>query len=86
MRAKRLFLIEIEYFKPSGKFYSEAKTFILAGDCADGTGPSICYMHDVTDEILRMRAKKRLPGLSGGWDGPIHVSCRDGFPCLVMPE
>ncbi len=83
MKEKRLFKIHFEYFKPSGKFYSEGDAEMLAQDCGNDYEEvhyPICYMQDIVDEVKKMM---ELPGLSGKWDGPIHISCEQGYPVLI---
>jgi hypothetical protein len=87
---KATFTITIWYFKPNGKFYTEA-TFEWTGRaCGDGPTPT-CYMQDVVAHIrgLNGRGQGSLYGLSsnsGGWDGPIIVNCDQGYPCLILPS
>lgn len=85
---KKEFTIRIVYFKPSGKFYTEAKAtreFRMVGN-----SHNVCNMSDVTAWIRGLRdagGQEALPGLSGsGWDGPILIDSDDGFPCLIMPR
>ncbi len=40
-------------------------------------------MPEIVDQIEERRTNGPLPGLIGGWDGPIVITCSDGFPCLI---
>lgn len=82
---KRKFTFRIVYFKPSGKFYIEKKVRWTVRDCGTPKRPT-AYMYEATDRIQELRDSGGLPGLCGeGWDGPILVECKEGFPVLVMP-
>lgn len=87
---KMEFTIKVTYFKPNGKYYTEAefkKEFSSAGTKEHPT----CYMNDVADYIRGVRqceGQGSLPGLCStrGWDGFILVECEHGVPCLIIPE
>jgi len=79
----KMFKIKLLYFKPSGKFYSEGTHQGNFDSCSDG---NVLYMQSVVDWVKSLRNKGPLPGLSGGWDGPILVDCDAGYPCLILPE
>ena len=77
----RTFSIRIVYFKPSGTFYTES-TFTV-----EDVGISItCDMTAVARSIRQCRKLKDLPGLAGGWEGPILIDCDDGYPVLILGE
>lgn len=87
MSSKRPFAITITYFKPSGKMYSTEEVTWEIGACEDSGSPTLTpYMQDAVDRIKAARAAKTLPGLAGGWEGPILVDCEEGFPVLIPPE
>lgn len=73
----------VQYFKGTGKFYSEG-TFALATLPVAGDGP---YMYDAVNHIKKLRAAgEPLPGLSSSWkDGFIVVDHDQGFPILILP-
>jgi hypothetical protein len=79
----------IQYFKPSGKFYTEAKVeWEIRVDENDSSYASP-YMPDVCAKLRGLRdngGQGSLPGLSGTWDGPIYVTCDEGYPCLILPR
>ena len=111
---KAAFWVKIQYFRPSGKWYTEAHAWMSATDCGSRlisdpgagrsgrrprrsgvgypetegcTSPRVAYMHDITDKIREWNEEGKLPGLSsGGWTGPILVTCDEGVPCLIMPR
>lgn len=83
---KREFKIDLKYFKPSGKFYSEGTYKGEFTDCGTKGHPS-CYMTEVVDEINhKRRSGGPLPGLNGVWSSYILVDCEDGFPVLITPR
>lgn len=73
------------YFKESGKYYSEAT---VEWECRTFDGG--VYMPDVCSKVRQFRKRDQgnvpLPGLCGGWDGPILIDTEFGVPCLIMPE
>ena len=77
----------VEYFKPSGKFYSSDK-FITEVQLITTESEDIAYMQDVVDYLKGLRARRLpVPGLSGsGLDFFIRVDCEIGHPCLILPE
>ena len=84
MAERRLFKIDIEYFKASGKLGYTGEAEIEA-DCVGPGEIAICYMQDIVDTVRKMRDEKQLPGLSGRWYGPIRVTCEEhGFPVLIL--
>lgn len=67
-------VIELTYFKDSGKFYSEAKFH------------TDVESFNVGQAVRNLRDRGTLPGLANGtWDGPI-LATDDGFPFLIMPK
>lgn len=82
---KRAFKFEIEYYKPSGKFYTNATVVWTVRTAAGGNCP---YMADALAKLRALRdtgGPDSLPGLSGeGWDGPIRLTCQDGFPVMLL--
>lgn len=80
------FEIRLTYFKPSGKWYTEATLTLRTANCGTATHPC-CYMNGVADLIRDSRDGGFLPGLtSGRWDGPILINCDQGYPVLVLPD
>jgi hypothetical protein len=80
---KREFLFTIWYFKPNGKFYTSADVH-WSVRVSGSDGP---YMADAVARLRGLRDhESALPGLSGGWDGPIVINCDTGFPCLIPPS
>lgn len=67
----------IEYYKPTGKFYTSAEIDVDLG-----------FDWDVVAKIRGLRdngGPDALPGLSGdGWDGPIRVSDPNGTASRVL--
>jgi hypothetical protein len=84
---KKVTKFSVEYFKPSGKFYTEA-TFEWA---ADYVGETV-VMHHAAAYIRGLRdsgGQGAMPGLSDqseGWDGFIRINHPDGFPVLILPQ
>jgi hypothetical protein len=83
---KAEFLFTVWYFKPSGKFYTEASFRRVVRTCGPTRG---AYMHDAVAHVRGLRdsgGQGALPGLcSGGWDGFILVNCEEGYLCLIPP-
>lgn len=80
-----MILAKIIYFKPSGKYYSEAELPLLPDEIAnDGT---LAVMYKVSDRIGELSKQRELPDLSGDWlgeNGYIFVTVEDiGYPCLI---
>jgi hypothetical protein len=74
-------MVDVDYFKENGKWYTSTTVRIKAK--ALNSGP---YMNDIIDEMSRLRYEEQLPGLqSGKWDGPILIRCDEGYPHLLMP-
>lgn len=67
---------EITYFKPSGKYYSNG--VLLLYQPLD--------MDKAKDHIKHFKKHGPLPGLTGGWDGPIVINHKEGYPVLVLSE
>lgn len=78
-RAVRSFVAQ--YFKPSGKFYTEGEFDLEVTVLAGGT----VYMQDVVDHLRAQQEASRLPGLASGKEFTIYVTHEDGFPCLIPP-
>jgi hypothetical protein len=84
------FTIRLTYFKPSGKYYTDAEFEWEGAACGDGPEPS-CYMNDAVAHVRGTRdggGQGSMPGLSEhgeGWDGFILVDCDRGFPALILP-
>ncbi len=83
------FVFRLVYFKPSGKFYTEATvTWNVKRLLPDG-GP---LMQDAIAKLRGLIASGGqgcMPGLSDqadGWGGPILIDCEQGHPCLLLPE
>ena|SRR5688572_15473229 len=74
---KRRFKVRLDYFKPSGKWYAEGTYDHDLKTCGDEPpGSNVAYSYDLVDEV-RVQAQigslAPLPGLVGGWDGPILI-------------
>lgn len=74
---------EIWYFKPSGKFYSDAE---FEGKLLKGITPRIANMYHAAETIkLLMSLDKPLPGLNNSlaknWS--IVINHPDGFPIMI---
>lgn len=70
-----MYEIKLEYFKRSGKFYTEAIY-----------ETKLEWMFDISDEIRNMRRQEILPGISGG-EWIIHVNADKvphGYPLLIL--
>lgn len=80
-----LFKVEINYFKPSGKWKYEATVEREFRTC--GNDGELCYMADVCDWFRGLLGKEELPGLScKDWDGFVVLDCPEhGYPCLIVP-
>lgn len=74
----------IEYYKPSGKFYASGDAE-LETQWLDGDPDGMPYMQDAIDAIASRRESGPLPGLTGGWHGPIRIDHDRGFPRLLLP-
>jgi hypothetical protein len=84
--AVRMFRFRVDYFKPSGKWYSDAnfeREFRTCEGCeGEGAGRSeyartLSYIYDVVSYIRGLRdagGQGAMPGLTGsGWEGSILV-------------
>lgn len=84
----REFLIKIQYFKETGKFYTDAQVPMLLKNVGTEESP-VPYMLSAVAKIRGLRdsgGQDSLPGLSGsGWKGYILVDCEEGYPCLIIP-
>lgn len=68
--------VKLTFFKTSGKYYSsgEYETTLTA-------------FHEIIDHVRFKRNIKQLPGLAGGWEGPILVQIGGpSVPHLILPE
>lgn len=88
MNQKEKFRIRVQYFKPSGKFYTAEYAEIECHNCVPAGQPRCCYMDDAVEHIKKIMAEKRngtnLPGLAGPtWEGHILLNCEEGFPVLI---
>lgn len=79
---KRAFKFEINYFKPSGKWYLSAEFEVMC----EVIGNDQPYYNDATDYIRNcQKVGKPLPGLIGGWSGYITLQYQDSYPTLIVP-
>lgn len=77
----KAFTFTIQYFKPSGKFYSESELSLEI----DGGDRGVPYMPDVCACVRALRETGNLPGLgSGRWPGPIYITHPEAYPCLIL--
>lgn len=87
---KKLFKFRLVYFKDTGKLYTEANVdWAVRYSRHDDSLPPTPYMPDAFAKVRGLRdtgGQGALPGLSGGWDGPILVDCDDGYPGLILPH
>ncbi|QSM00860.1 hypothetical protein YerA41_159 [Yersinia phage YerA41] len=69
--------VKLTYFKRSGKYYTEGEY-----------ESEHKWLHDITDEIRKMRSEGKLPGINGaGEDFIIHVDMGDAetaVPALIV--
>ena len=82
IQARYPVVVNLTYFKPSGKFYSEA-SFVLE---VDWVNPGLPYMYEIFQHVRDLMITHELPGLApGSWDGMIHVACADGlgYPGII---
>ena len=81
---RRVFEFEVQYFKPSGKFYATGRLSLEVA-VVGSAGP---FMQEAVDHLSALRHRGPMPGLTGGWDGHILVDAEDGYPCLIpaLPE
>lgn len=83
--AKLDFKIDIIYFKPSGRYYTEGEFTCPCTNCGTETHPS-CYMADAVEALKQMHIAGEMPGLqSGRWNGFLMIDCDLGFPVLIKP-
>ena len=86
---KRDFTFTITYFKPDGKYYTDAKC-VMSVRSLDNNLEQLPYLFDAVARIRGWRdcgGQGALPGLEGaGWEGPILIQCGDGVPHLLMPK
>lgn len=81
--------IKLIYFKESGKSYDEAHFWKIFEGCIqpEEAATVVAPMYAVCAEVRRLNETRQLPGLaSGSWDGPILVTCKHGYPCLLFPR
>lgn len=81
-----IFTVTVTYFKPSGKCYIQETVTLLLENVGTKSHPT-CDMDEVVTWIKHHRERGSLPGLHNGiWDGPILVTCEEGYPCLITGE
>jgi len=83
---KKMFKIDITYFRSGGKMYASGPIGLML--TAIGDNNDFPYMTEAFDHVCALRdAGKPMPGLRGSWnEGPILVDCEDGYPRLIMPD
>lgn len=74
--------IDLQYFKASGKYYTEGSYRSQTPDIL----PNVIAMYKVVDEIKEMRRTRTLPGVTNGSDFIIYATCDKGHPVLIFPE
>lgn len=80
------FKFSVQYFKPSGKFYSSGEFTLLATDCGPPGHPT-AYMDDAVQWLRGLGRNESLPGLiSSKWDGFIVADSDEGHPVLIVPD
>lgn len=86
----KTFRFKLWYFKTTGKFYASGTAdWEVRAHQVDKSLPATPHMPDAFAKVRGLRdtgGQGALPGLSGGWDGPILVDCDDGYPGLIMPH
>ena len=83
---KKVFTFRVVYFKPSGKFYTEAEIDLEVQVTGPEGSPTVPYMQDAVDHITGIRDGRipgPMPGLSTIWRGHVVIDCQEGFPCLI---
>jgi hypothetical protein len=83
---RKVFTIKIRYFKPSGKWYTDAE-FTSEFRTIDSM-PDSPNMNDVAAYVRGVRdsgGQGSMPGLEnhGGWDGFILVDHPEAYPVLI---
>ena len=67
-----MFHFKLTYFKPNGKYYSDAVVEWNIACCVEH--PEVAYLNDA---VAKLRGLKNtggsLPGLMGSWEGPILI-------------
>lgn len=78
-RVNAMFRFRVDYFKPSGKWYSDAlfEREFRTCETPEGVGRDLAYIYDVASHIRGLRdagGQGAMPGLTGsGWEGSILV-------------
>lgn len=70
-------IVDIQYFKRSGKFYTSVQHEMEVKDI--GTRAPTVNMHDLCDII-----KRDTPGVVDGTNFIIHIDTDYGYPCLIL--
>jgi hypothetical protein len=86
---RKIFTYTVEYFKRSGKLYTSDEFELETAYTDVGTPEGVIhqpYTPEAVDYIRQCRDGKKLPGLVGGWDGPILVRHEQGVPHLILPK
>ena len=86
------FLVRCHYFKESGKWYATGEMEMRVSTLAAVGSPHLPYIDDACDQVRRRalgHSTEPLPGLSGGWAGPIvvtvHCESDNSYPTLLLP-
>ena len=84
---RKLWKVELTYFKRSGKMYTSEIVEIEADVLVSGGQQKMPYVYEIVDAVRTMRSERKLSALqSGYWEGYILVSPLDGFPTLITLE
>lgn len=81
------FTFTIWYFKPNGKFYTEAEVEWEIKCLWEGPKvPPTPWMTEAVDYLKSWDDNRGgLPGLIGKtWEGPVLINCEQGFPVLIL--
>ena len=69
-------VVELEYFKPSGKFKYEG---FYESDKE--------HTWKIIEEVKRKAENNDLPGISSGsWNGFIYINPLEGYPTILNPD
>ncbi len=77
--------LQLQYFKESGKFYSEGE---IETELPYNSKGQIAIMYQICSIVRQWSEEQKLPGVVSDWlkGGFIHINCEEGYPCLLVPE
>lgn len=85
--SRQVLRFTVQYFKPSGKFYTEGEFTLAVKVLERGS----VYMQDVFDHLKQLQAEVSsggsLPGLlpGAGREFTLYVNHPEGYPGLIPP-